>query len=100
MVFVVEEKPHSDFTREGDNLVMELHLPLVEALTSGGGSRPIKLIDGKVSTINLPSPIVKPGSESKIFGAGWLVRKDGQTKGRGDLIIRCVKVLVGTFQVQ
>jgi DnaJ family protein B protein 4 len=88
MVFVVEEIPHSTFTREGDDLVMLFHVPLVEALTSGGSARPIKLINGQTTSINLPSPLVKPGSETKVPGAGWLIRKDGMVKGKGDLIIR------------
>jgi len=88
IVFVVEEKPHPVFTREGDNLVMAFHLPLVEALTRAGSQQPVKLIDGRTISINLPAPIVKPGSETKVSGAGWLIRKDGILKGKGDLIIR------------
>lgn len=88
LVFVVEEKPHERFTREGNDLVTQEKISLVDALTNAGGSRTIQALDGKRVTVALPSGVVKSGSQSRVSGQGMPVRKDGQVKSKGDLIVR------------
>jgi len=86
LVFVVEEKPHEVFKRDGNDLVCTLKIPLLEALTHEptSGSTPktthkIKTLDNRTLTVSPPSTIgvIKPGTESKIKGEGMPIRKDG-----------------------
>jgi len=88
LVFVVEEKPHSRFVREGSELVTTQKLPLVDALTSDGGTRMIETLDGRKVAVKLPSGVVMPGSESRIVGEGMPIRKEGSVKKKGDIIVK------------
>lgn len=78
MVFVVEEKRHEIFRREGDDLVMDLKVGLVDALA---GVRPeerakeVKGVDGKTIKFEIPFPVlgnggapVKSGQVIKVVG--------------------------------
>ena len=75
MVFVIEEKPHTLFKREGDDLVYNLHVPLADALAGpdGGGtpSRSITHLDGRTISFNIPYPRgggtpLKPGQVIRV----------------------------------
>ncbi|KIK99958.1 hypothetical protein PAXRUDRAFT_822134 [Paxillus rubicundulus Ve08.2h10] len=88
LVFVVEEKPHSVFTRDEDNLICHLNIPLVEALTSSDSKKAVELLDGRKLQVPLPFGIVQPGRETRISGEGMPIRKPGSLKEKGDLIIR------------
>lgn len=88
MVFVVEEKPHSQFTREDNDLIIKLQLPLVDALTGSGGPKVIDTLDGRKIRVSPPAGIVRPGSESRIVGEGMPIRKAGVAKNRGDLVVK------------
>jgi DnaJ family protein B protein 4 len=88
LVFVVEEKPHATFTREGNDLVCKLKIPLVDALTGTGGKRIVDALDGRKLQVPVPSGVVKPGQQSTVSGEGMPIRKDGSIKKKGDLIIR------------
>lgn len=89
VVFIIEEKPHPRFTRDANDLIANVDIPLVDALTaSGGGSRTIDALDGRKVRIPLPSGIVKPGSESRVSGEGMPIRKAGTASSRGDLIVK------------
>jgi DnaJ family protein B protein 4 len=88
IVFVVEEKPHDRFVREGDNLVTKLPISLVDALTSPGGTRTVDSLDSKKHKVTLPTGVIKPGMETRIPGAVMPIRKEGGIKGRGDIIVR------------
>lgn len=91
LVFVVEEKPHPTFTREGNDLMCKLQIPLVDALTDDGTSkrtRTLEALDGRKLQIPVPKSIVKPGQESTLPGEGMPIRKDGSVKKKGDLIIK------------
>ncbi|ELR10432.1 hypothetical protein GMDG_00844 [Pseudogymnoascus destructans 20631-21] len=57
--FIVEEKNHPLFTREGDDIVLPLELDLKEALT--GWKRTVTTIDGKNLVIDKGGP-TQPGS--------------------------------------
>ncbi len=88
LVFVVEEAPHDKFTREGNDLTTMEKLPLVDALTGTGSTRTITGLDGKKIPVPVPVPVVKPGAQTKIPGHGMPIRKEGQVRSRGDLIVK------------
>ncbi|KAF7374717.1 DnaJ-domain-containing protein [Mycena sanguinolenta] len=77
LVFVVEEKPHETFTRDGNDLVCTLRLPLLDALTGSAGSkRVVEALDGRKLQITVPPAVVKPGQKSIVSGEG-----DADTEG-------------------
>ena len=80
IIFEIEEKPHSIFTRSKDDLTMTYTLPLVEALC--GAEIHINDIDGKPFKVRLDS--VHPDSEKSLPNHG-MPRKEG---GRGSLHIK------------
>lgn len=83
LVFVIEEKPHAWFTRDGNDLVYTHRLPLVDALC--GSSMSVQHLDGRVLRIPLHD-VVGPSAERVVPGEGMPVtRSQGQ---RGDLRIR------------
>lgn len=88
LVFVVEEKPHPVFTREGDDLICYLKIPLVEALTADQVKRTVEQLDGRKLQVTAPSGILKPGTETRVPNEGMMVRKAGSAKRKGDLIVR------------
>jgi len=83
IVFVLEEKQHAVFVRDGDNLVVTLDISLADALTGVSGS--IKTLDGR----NLPitsDTIIQPGTTLRLPGEGMPISKlPGQ---KGDLIVK------------
>ena len=88
LVFVVEEKPHDRFEREGNDLVTHVKLPLVDALAGDGGRRVVETLDGRKLQVAVPSGIVKPGQITTISGEGMPIRKEGSVKRKGDLIVK------------
>lgn len=97
VVFVIEEKPHPTFKREGDDLVYTLKVPLVDALAgpAGGGntSKTLTHLDGRSVSYNVPYPRgggspLKPGQEIRIAGEGMPITRKTATKPKGDLIVR------------
>lgn len=98
IVFVVEEKPHERFKREGDNLIYTCKVPLIEALAGPSPSsssstistKSIKHLDGRIVTYRIPYPdyesggrTVKPGQEIVVAGEGM------PAKGKkGNLVVR------------
>ena len=88
LVFVVEEKPHDKFKREGNNLVCHEQLSLVDALTGTGGKRTIDTLDGRKVQVTVPSSIVKPDAQSIVPAEGMPVRQEGKVKSKGDLIVK------------
>ncbi|KAI8324979.1 DnaJ-domain-containing protein [Martensiomyces pterosporus] len=83
IVFVVEEKPHAEFKREGDNLKTELLLSLDEALC--GFKRPIKTLGGKTINISNTNSVIKPGQVSRMANYGMPISK--HPGSFGDLLI-------------
>ena len=61
VVFVVEEKPHNRFEREGDDLVTKLNITLSQALLGpdGGGSisKEVDQLDGRRVEVTLPEGV-------------------------------------------
>lgn len=81
--FIVEEKPHPLFVREGDDLVHTIDLNLKEALT--GWKRTVATIDGKQLNIDKAGPTA-PGSSDSYPGLGMPIsKKPGE---RGNFIVK------------
>lgn len=88
LVFVVEEKPHATFTREGNDLIHKMKILLVDALAGSGGKRTLDVLDGRKLQVPMPSGVIKPGQETRVSGEGMPIRKDGSVKKKGDLVIK------------
>lgn len=76
----IHVKPHSQFKREGNNLTINLNIPLSEALL--GGERKIKTLDGKVK-LKIPAGI-NYGEILRIKGKG-IPNREG---GRGSILVK------------
>jgi DnaJ family protein B protein 4 len=87
LVFVLEEIPHERFTRDGNDLTTTEKITLLEALT-GGITRQVPILDGRRPSVKTPAGVVKPGSETRVPGYGMPIRKQGQVKQHGDLIVK------------
>lgn len=88
LVFVLEEAPHDRFTRDGNDIITTEKISLLEALTGSGGTRQINALDGRRPSVTIPASVVKPGSQTRVPGFGMPIRKDGQVKNKGDLIVK------------
>lgn len=76
--FVVEEKKHPLFTREGDDIHFTLELDLKEALT--GWKRTVPTIDGKQIAVEKNGP-TQPGSKETYPNLGMPLSKKPDTRG-------------------
>ena len=83
IAFVIGEREHERFTREGANLVMRVRLPLADALA--GTTLSIATLDGRTLSVPL-TDIVAPGASKTVRGEGMPQSKAPGT--RGDLIIK------------
>jgi len=89
LVFVVEEKPHDRFTRDGNDLVTKVKIPLVEALSNEGVKKHVvEALDGRKLQVKVPNGIIKPGQETTVAGEGMPIRKDGSVKNKGDMVVK------------
>jgi len=90
LVFVIEEAPHDRFTREGNNLVLKMTVPLVDALAgpTSGQAKTVETLDGKKISVTMPSGVVRPGQRSVISGKGMPIRKGGVSGRYGDLLVQ------------
>ncbi|KAJ7476083.1 hypothetical protein FB451DRAFT_1245735 [Mycena latifolia] len=88
LVFVVEEKPHETFAREGNDLRCSVPISLLDALTGTGGKKVVEALDGRKLQITVPPGVVKPGQQTTVAGEGMPIRKDGSVKKKGDLIVK------------
>lgn len=81
--FLLKERPHETFKREGDNLIIHVTIPLVNALT--GYSKKITLLDGKKILIS-NEQVTKPGHVEKVVGRGMPKQKNPSQMG--DLLVK------------
>ncbi|KAM3080978.1 Molecular chaperone (DnaJ superfamily), variant 4 [Clarireedia jacksonii] len=81
--FIIEEKPHPLYTRDGDDLIMTLDLDLKEALT--GWKRTVSTIDGKNLPLEKAGP-TQPNSSDIYPDLGMPISKKPDT--RGNFIIK------------
>jgi len=84
--FVMVEKDHSEYHREGDNLYKSMSIPLVDALT--GFSLTLKQLDGEEFSVTIDD-IIECDEVLRIPGKG-MPRRSG--RGFGDLFM--------TFEVE
>jgi DnaJ homolog subfamily B member 4 len=78
IVFIVDEKPHEVFTREGNDLVMTQKISLAEALT--GYTVQVTTLDGRHLSIPINS-VIHPGYEEVVSREGMPIPKDPSKKG-------------------
>lgn len=88
LVFVVEEKPHETFVRDGNDLTCRLPISLLDALTGTGGKRVVEALDGRKLQVGVPPGVVKPGQQTTVIGEGMPIRQNGSVKKKGDLIVK------------
>lgn len=83
LIFIIDEKPHSVFTRDGNDLVVTQKVSLAEALT--GYTVHLTTLDGR--SLNIPiNSVINPNYEEIVPGEGMPIPKD-RTK-RGNLRIK------------
>ncbi|XP_028753281.1 dnaJ homolog subfamily B member 13-like [Neltuma alba] len=87
VVFLIDEKDHPFFTRDGDNLEVTIDIPLVSALT--GCSIQVPLIGGETMTMSFEDTVIYPGYQKVIEGKGMPNPKQEDGK-RGDLHIKFI----------
>ena len=78
LVFVIDEKPHLVYKRDGNDLVANRKISLLEALT--GKTLDLITLDGRNLTVPV-SDIVKPGHEMVIPNEGMPISKEPGKKG-------------------
>ncbi|KAL9688771.1 hypothetical protein QQ045_033195 [Rhodiola kirilowii] len=78
LVFIIDEKPHNVFKRDGNDLVVTEKISLVEALT--GYTAQIITLDGRSLTIPINS-IISPTYEEIVKGEGMPIPKDPSKRG-------------------
>lgn len=86
VIFTLQQKPHPDYTREGNDLVKPVTLSLKHALL--GVAVPVNTLDGRQLRIQIPplrecSP---RGMEHRVQGEGMPLQKMPARKG--DLVLR------------
>ncbi|KAG8378248.1 hypothetical protein BUALT_Bualt08G0117900 [Buddleja alternifolia] len=83
VIFTVAEEDHPLFIREGDDLELEMEIPLVEALT--GCNISVPLLRGQEMSLTIDDDIIYPGYRKIIEGQG--MPKQNEPGIRADLII-------------
>lgn len=78
LVFIIDEKPHPVYTRDGNDLVVMQKIPLAEALT--GYTVHLTTLDGRSLTVPISS-VIHPGYEEVLRGEGMPFPKDPSRKG-------------------
>ncbi|KAI7985704.1 hypothetical protein LOK49_LG14G00800 [Camellia lanceoleosa] len=78
LIFVIDEKPHALYIRDGNDLMVSQEISLVEALT--GKTLELTTLDGREITVPL-TEIVKPGYEVVISNEGMPISKEPRRKG-------------------
>lgn len=81
--FILQEKPHSNYTRDGNDLIYSLPLTFKESLL--GFSKTIQTIDGRTLPISRVQP-VQPSDSSTYPGQGMPIAKTPSQ--RGNLIVK------------
>ena len=78
LVFIIDEKPHSVFTRDGNDLIVTQKISLADALT--GYTVHLTTLDGR--TLNIPiNNVINPNYEEVVPREGMPIQKDPTKKG-------------------
>jgi DnaJ family protein B protein 4 len=100
IIFVIAEKPHPVFRREGADLHASIAVPLDQALGGGAAAAPggrrlagsLPGLDGRSVRVEAPppaaagAPAVQNGAVSRVSGEGMPLTK-GEPGKRGDLVV-------------
>ncbi|GAB4826999.1 hypothetical protein Ancab_033879 [Ancistrocladus abbreviatus] len=78
LVFIIDEKPHSAFTRDGNDLVVTQKISLAEALT--GYTVHLTTLDGRTLTIPINN-VIHPTYEEIVPKEGMPIPKDPSKRG-------------------
>lgn len=81
IIIVLDEKEHPVFRRVNNDLTMQMHIFLVEALC--GFQKPIKTLDDRIIVIStIPGEVIKNGEIKAVLGEGMPQYKNPFEKGR------------------
>ncbi|KAI1887797.1 hypothetical protein AGOR_G00194060 [Albula goreensis] len=81
IIIVLDQKVHPVYTRQGENLIMNMELQLVEALC--GFQKPIKTLDNRTLLITShPGELIRPGDKKCVFNEGMPMHRRPFEKGR------------------
>lgn len=83
LVFVIDEKPHDVFKRDGNDLIVNKRVSLAEAI--GGTTINLNTLDGRSLNVQV-TDIVSPGYEMNVAKEGMPITKE--PGHRGDLKIK------------
>ncbi|GFY93157.1 DNAJ heat shock family protein [Actinidia rufa] len=78
LVFIIDEKPHGAFKRDGNDLIVTQKISLVEALT--GFTAQLTTLDGRNLTVPI-NAIISPTYEEVVKGEGMPIPKEPSKKG-------------------
>ncbi|KAH9608532.1 hypothetical protein KSS87_021956 [Heliosperma pusillum] len=78
LVFIIDEKPHKVFTRDGNDLVLTQKISLAEALT--GYTVHVTTLDGRSLTIPINN-VIHPNYEEVVPREGMPISKEPSRKG-------------------
>lgn len=78
LVFIIDEKPHSTFTRDGNDLIVTQRISLAEALA--GYTVNLTTLDGRSLTIPINN-VIHPNYEEVVPKEGMPIPKDPSKKG-------------------
>lgn len=85
IVFIIKDKPHQFFKRDGCDLIYHAHISLREALLGAIGIQ-VPTLDGRKKQISMNNDIINPHTEKRIAGEGLPYPK--QVNKRGDIIVK------------
>ena len=74
IIFVIKEKPHPSFTRDGDNLIYTKKIALTDALL--GSAYTIQGIDDELIKIDHQNQVVSPSTRKVLPGKGMRIKKE------------------------
>ena len=78
LVFIIDEKPHSVFTRDGNDLIVTRDISLAEALT--GCTVQVTTLDGRTLTIPVNN-VIHPEYEEVVAKEGMPLPKEPSKRG-------------------
>ncbi|XP_004302588.1 PREDICTED: dnaJ homolog subfamily B member 13 [Fragaria vesca subsp. vesca] len=78
LVFIIDEKPHTLFKRDGNDLIVTQKISLAEALT--GHTAQLTTLDGRSLTVTINS-IISPTYEEVVKGEGMPIPKEPSKRG-------------------
>ena len=92
----MEEKPHERFTREGDDLIYTLKVPLADALCGpsdpASAKKSITSLDKRLLSVTIPFPKAGAGGQTLKQGQEIRVANEGFPKKGGSKGVLRVKI--------